>query len=63
MKYSDDEGDGVGMHDDMDDLDGGTVINLCQTPLLLPSHDQSVPSGHLTPFVHLEATLSDLLQL
>ena len=31
MKYSDDEGD-VGMHDDMDDLDGGT-----SHPLLHPS--------------------------
>ncbi len=28
MKYSDDEGDGVGMHDDLDDLDGGTAITL-----------------------------------
>lgn len=28
MKYSDDEGDGVGMHDDLDDLDGGTPITL-----------------------------------
>ena len=24
MRYSDDEGDGMGNHDDLDDLDGGT---------------------------------------
>jgi hypothetical protein len=26
MKYSDDEGDGMGGQDDMDDLDGGTAL-------------------------------------
>ena len=36
MKYSDDEGDGMGMHDDMDDLDGGTPIAVANpSPLLL----------------------------
>ncbi len=37
MKYSDDEGDGVGMHDDLDDLDGGMAINLRNIPPVLLS--------------------------
>ena len=42
MKYSDDEGDGMGNADDMDDLEGGMISPLILLSLLLSASDPSL---------------------
>ena len=46
MRYSDDEGDGMGNHDDLDDLEGGTGMqtNMHQMPWISGCNEGPVPT-------------------